>query len=263
MPKPLAIYKREAEKALDLYSRALEDLELKNIEGYEDYISLALKQLVKAMELSLRTYIFPELSDEQKRQILDQKSKLSGLVEWFEIYAKPKPSKAFIQCLHSARIARNSATHDDAIPKKELVENTIEVVKELFSTYFSMTLELPPKPSPKPRQELRIVEMKGAPGKTESLVEVTTVSNPPTKPKDYPVLKIERPPFRGNRIARGQVVEIAKPQPQPSAFWYDPYCFIAGIMQDDGKIDRPTSYRIRVGSEDQEKPTLGGLCIPS
>ena len=59
------------------------------------------------------------------------------------------------------------------------------------------------------------------------------------------------------------MVEIAKPQPQPSAFWYDPYCFIAGIMQDDGKIDRPTSYRIRVGSEDQEKPTLGGLCIPS
>ena len=74
MPNPLATYKREAERALDLYSRALEELELKNIEGYEDYISPALKELVRAMELGLRTYLLPELSLAQRQEIFDRRA---------------------------------------------------------------------------------------------------------------------------------------------------------------------------------------------
>jgi hypothetical protein len=263
MPNPLATYKREAERALDLYSRALEELELKNIEGYEDYISPALKELVRAMELGLRTYLLPELSLAQRQEIFDQKSKLSSLIDWFGEYGKPKPGKSFLQSLHAARNARNSATHNDAIPKKDLIENTIQVAKELFSTYFLMTLGPLPKPPRTGQQEIQIVEVKAASEKAAALVEVTAVSNQPTSIKDHPVLKIKRPPFRGNRIARGQVVEIAKPQPQPSAFWYDPYCFISGIMRDDGKIDRPPSYRVWVDNEEREMPTLAGLCVPS
>jgi hypothetical protein len=263
MPKPLATHKKHAEKAVDLYWRALEEIELKNLEGYEDNISHALKDLVKVIELSLRDYLSPALPVEKRQELFDQKSKLSSLIRWFEEYGKPKPTEDFIQNLHAARMARNSATHEDAIPKKDLVEHTVEVARELFSTYFSMTLDPPAKPSRKYQPELQIVEMKAATAKAELLVEVTSVSSPPASPKDHPVLKLKRPAFRGNRIARGQVVEIAKPQPQPSAFWYDPYCSVSGIMRDDGEIDRPTSYRIRFGSEEQEKPTLAGLCIPS
>lgn len=124
-------------------------------------------------------------------------------------------------------------------------------------------LETPAKLKHKHRQELQIVEVKAAAENSKPLVEVTGVAGGSTSAKNHPVLTLKRAPFRGNLITRGQLVEVAKTEPQPSAFWYDPHCAISGIVRDDGETDHPKSYRLRIRGEERESATLGGLCIPS
>lgn len=123
-----------------------------------------------------------------------------------------------------------------------------------------MTLEPLVTPPRKGQHELQIVEVKAATEKTRALVEVTAKSNAATHAKDHPVLKLKRPPFSGNLISRGKVVEIAQPQPQPSAFWHDPHCAISGIMRDDGEIWLPILPKTQL-RKDSTRWTTSTACF--